>query len=131
VGTTLRDPYEVRDEKLYFEDLPELKLPKDMLDLAAHIVETKSGHFDPSQSFCRLYDALSQLFAECSVPCEHLTAEIPIERLIFGIRSLSLVASSSNSARPLRFSSISVAPVATVKTTAKITTRGVLYFAMS
>ena len=45
--------------------------------------------------------------------------------------SLSLVASSSNSARPLRFSSISVAPVATVKTTAKITTRGVLYFAMS
>jgi hypothetical protein len=82
-------------------------------------------------SFCRLCDALSQLFAECSVPCEHLTAEIPIERLIFGIRSLSLVASSSNSARPLRFSSISVAPVATVKTTAKITTRGVLYFAMS
>ena len=72
--------------------------------------------------FCRLCDALSQLFAECSVPCEHLTAEIPIERLIFGIRSLSLVASSSNSARPLRFSSISVAPVATVKTTAKITT---------
>ena len=37
-------------------------------------------------SFCRLYDALSQLFAECSVPCEHLTAEIPIERLIFGIQ---------------------------------------------
>ena len=37
-------------------------------------------------SFCRLYDALSQLFAECSVPCEHLTAEIPIEQLIFGIQ---------------------------------------------
>jgi DNA end-binding protein Ku len=49
VGTTLRYPYEVRDEKPYFEDIPELKLPKDMLDLAAHIVETKSGHFDPSQ----------------------------------------------------------------------------------
>ena len=37
-------------------------------------------------SFCRLCDALSQLFAECSVPCEHLTAEVPIERLIFGIQ---------------------------------------------
>jgi hypothetical protein len=37
-------------------------------------------------SFCRLCDALSQLFAECSVPCEHLTAEIPIEQLIFGIQ---------------------------------------------
>jgi len=30
VGTTLRYPYEVRDEKRYFEDIPELKLPKEM-----------------------------------------------------------------------------------------------------
>jgi DNA end-binding protein Ku len=49
VGITLRYPYEVRDEKPYFEDIPELKLSKEMLDLAAHIVHTKSGHFDPSQ----------------------------------------------------------------------------------
>ena len=49
VGLTLRYPYEVRDEKAYFEDIPDVKLPKDMLDLAAHIVETKSGHFDPAQ----------------------------------------------------------------------------------
>jgi DNA end-binding protein Ku len=32
-----------------FRGHPELKLPKEMLDLAAHIVDTKSGHFDPSQ----------------------------------------------------------------------------------
>ena len=49
VGTTLRYPYEVRDEKPYFEDIPELKLPEETLDLAAHIVQTKSGHFNPSQ----------------------------------------------------------------------------------
>ena len=49
VGTTLRYPYEVRNETPYFEDIPELKLSKEMLDLAAHIVQTKSGHFDPSQ----------------------------------------------------------------------------------
>ena len=49
VGTTLRYPYEVRDEKPYFEDIPELKLSKEMLDLAALIVQTKSGHFDPAQ----------------------------------------------------------------------------------
>jgi DNA end-binding protein Ku len=48
LGLTLRYPYEVRDEKDYFEDIPELKLSKDMLDLASHIVKTKSGHFDPS-----------------------------------------------------------------------------------
>ena len=44
LGMTLRYPYEVRDEAPYFEDIPELKLPKEMLDLATHIVSTKSGH---------------------------------------------------------------------------------------
>ena len=48
MGLTLRYPYEIRDEASYFEDIPELKLPKEMLDLATHIVNTKSGHFDPS-----------------------------------------------------------------------------------
>jgi hypothetical protein len=61
VGTTLRYPYEVRDEKPYFEDIPELKLPKEMLDLAAHIVHTKSGHFDPSQFEDRYENALIDL----------------------------------------------------------------------
>ena len=61
VGLTLRYPYEVRDEKLYFEDIPEVKLPKDMLDLAAHIVHTKSGHFDPAQFEDRYENALVDL----------------------------------------------------------------------
>src|SRR4051794_13411467 len=43
VGTTLRYPYEVRDAKDYFDEIPEMKLPKDMLQLAEHILETKSG----------------------------------------------------------------------------------------
>jgi DNA end-binding protein Ku len=61
LGTTLRYPYEVRDDKPYFEDIPELKLPKEMLDLAAHIVHTKSGHFDPSQFEDRYENALIDL----------------------------------------------------------------------
>ena len=48
LGMTLRYPYEVRDEQPYFEGIPELKLPKDMMDLASHIVSNNSGHFDPS-----------------------------------------------------------------------------------
>jgi DNA end-binding protein Ku len=47
VGTLLRYPYEVRSETDYFEDVPELKIPKDMMDLAKHIVESKAGHFHP------------------------------------------------------------------------------------
>jgi DNA end-binding protein Ku len=49
LGLTLRYPYEVRNEASYFEDIPDLKLSKEMLDLATHIVNTKSSHFDPAQ----------------------------------------------------------------------------------
>jgi DNA end-binding protein Ku len=61
LGLTLRYPYEVRDEQTYFEDIPDLKLPKDMLDLASHIVKTKSGHFDPSHFEDRYENALIDL----------------------------------------------------------------------
>jgi DNA end-binding protein Ku len=61
IGLTLRYPYEVRDEKPYFEDIPEPKLSKEMLDLAAHIVQTKSGHFDPLQFEDRYENALIDL----------------------------------------------------------------------
>src|SRR5262249_46402506 len=48
LGLTLRYPYEVRNEAEYFEDIPELKLSKERLDLAAHIVHMKSDDFDPA-----------------------------------------------------------------------------------
>jgi DNA end-binding protein Ku len=47
MGTLLRYPYEVRSEKEYFDDIQDVKLTKDMLDLAKHIVEKKSGAFEP------------------------------------------------------------------------------------
>lgn len=47
MGTLLRYPYEVRGEQEYFDDIQDVKLTKDMLDLAKHIVEKKSGAFEP------------------------------------------------------------------------------------
>jgi DNA end-binding protein Ku len=61
LGLTLRYPYEVRDEQTYFEDIPDMKLSKDMLDLATHIVQTKTGHFDPAQFEDRYENALTDL----------------------------------------------------------------------
>ena len=61
LGLTLRYPYEVRDEQPYFEDIHELKLSKEMLDLATHIVQTKAGHFDPAQFEDRYENALIDL----------------------------------------------------------------------
>jgi DNA end-binding protein Ku len=49
VATTLRYAYEVREAKPYFEDIPEMKLPDEMVKLAEHILETKAGHFNPAE----------------------------------------------------------------------------------
>jgi DNA end-binding protein Ku len=49
MGMLLRYPYEVRDQTEYFEDIEDVKITKDMLDLAKHIVEQKSGHFEPEK----------------------------------------------------------------------------------
>jgi DNA end-binding protein Ku len=49
MGMLLRYPYEVRNQAEYFDDIQDVKITKDMLDLAKHIVEQKSGHFDPSR----------------------------------------------------------------------------------
>jgi DNA end-binding protein Ku len=46
LGTTLRYDYEVREEKPYFSEIPSVRVPKEMLDLAEHILDTKAGHFD-------------------------------------------------------------------------------------
>src|SRR5437762_9413257 len=61
MGVTLRYPYEVRDEKQFFDEVPDEKVTKDMLDLAAHIVETKTGHFQPQQFKDQYEDALKDL----------------------------------------------------------------------
>src|ERR1700686_960360 len=42
MGITLRYPYEVRKQDEYFDTIENEKIPKDMIDLAIHIVETKT-----------------------------------------------------------------------------------------
>jgi DNA end-binding protein Ku len=61
MGTLLRYPYEVRNENEFFDDIPNVKLTKDMMDLARHIVETKTGHFKPDQFEDHYEHALKEL----------------------------------------------------------------------
>ena len=61
MATVLRYPYEVRGEDAYFEDIPDLKLPGEMLDLAAHIIEQKSADFEPAAFEDRYENALVEL----------------------------------------------------------------------
>ena len=61
MGVTLRYPYEVRNEAEYFDDIPEEKVPKDMMDLALHIVETKRADFEPDKFEDEYESALKEL----------------------------------------------------------------------
>src|ERR1700757_3098354 len=61
LGVTLRYPYEVRKEDEYFDEIEDEKIPKDMADLAAHIVETKAGHFKPEKFEDHYEEALKEL----------------------------------------------------------------------
>jgi DNA end-binding protein Ku len=61
LGTTLRYPYEMRDEDDYFNDIPSPKVSKDMVDLAAHILDTKASKFDPRKFKDKYETALKAL----------------------------------------------------------------------
>jgi DNA end-binding protein Ku len=64
VGMLLRYSYEVRNSAQYFDDVQDVKVTKDMLDLAKHIVEQKSGHFEPDKFEDPYKSALIKLLAE-------------------------------------------------------------------
>jgi DNA end-binding protein Ku len=46
LATVLHYNYEVRDDQAYFESIPDVEVPEEMLDLAKHIIQKKMGHFD-------------------------------------------------------------------------------------
>jgi hypothetical protein len=52
VGTLLRYPYVVRTEQEFFDEIQDVKVTKDMLDLAKHIVNQKSGRFSYGTTVC-------------------------------------------------------------------------------
>jgi DNA end-binding protein Ku len=64
VGNLLRYPYEVRDASEYFDEIEDVKITKDMLDLAKHIVEQKSAHFEPDKFEDHYEAALQDLLSK-------------------------------------------------------------------
>ena len=61
MGTLLRYPYEVRDEKEYFDEIQDVKVTKDMLDLAKHIVTQKTAEFEPEKFEDQYVEAITEL----------------------------------------------------------------------
>jgi DNA end-binding protein Ku len=64
MGMLLRYPYEVRDEKEYFADIGDVDTPKDMIELASHILRGKAGHFEPKKFVDHYETALRELLRQ-------------------------------------------------------------------
>src|SRR6266516_6188756 len=77
MGTLLRYPYEVRDEAEYFDDIPAGHVTKDMIELAKHIVQTKSGHFKPEKFEDHYETALKELLQKKQAGVEIKPAKRP------------------------------------------------------
>jgi DNA end-binding protein Ku len=61
VASTLNFEYEVRSAQDAFSDMPKLKIEKELLDLADHIIGGKMGKFDPSKFDDRYEEALTEV----------------------------------------------------------------------
>jgi DNA end-binding protein Ku len=61
LATTLRYPYEVRDESDYFDDIPSPRISKEMVELGAHILDSKAARFDPEKFKDRYETALKAM----------------------------------------------------------------------
>lgn len=61
VAHTLNFDYEVRSAAEAFDEIPKLKIQKEMLELAKHIIETKKGEFDPSKFDDRYEAAVAEM----------------------------------------------------------------------
>ena len=79
LGTTLRYDYEIRDEKQYFADVPNVRVAKDTLKLAEHILETKADHFDPKK-FKDQYEIALRKLVQRKAAGKKIEAAEPVEK---------------------------------------------------
>jgi DNA end-binding protein Ku len=77
LGTVLRFGYEVRAEDAYFEEIPDLKLPAEMKDMAHVIIQRKAGHFLPDEFKDRYEDAVVELIRTKQAGLPAQTSEQP------------------------------------------------------
>jgi DNA end-binding protein Ku len=78
LGTTLRYPYELRDESELFDRIPGPRIPKDMVDLAAHILDSKATKFDP-HAFKDKYEAALKALVKRKAAGKTIEASEPRE----------------------------------------------------
>ncbi|MCW5694929.1 MAG: Ku protein [Pseudolabrys sp.] len=109
LATTLRYKNEVRDEKNYFDDIPNIKVPADMLKLATHILETKKAKFDPSKFEDRYETALLDLIKAKRAGKKPVTVAEPKPSNVINLMDALRKSAQSERRRPAASSSKSTA----------------------
>ena len=61
LATTLRYPYEVRQDAEYFDTIGDVKVQAGMLDIAQEIISRMSGHFEPASFTDRYEEAVTAM----------------------------------------------------------------------
>ena len=83
-----------------------MELPKEMRQLASHILETKAGHFDPKSFEDRYENALIELLKskQAGLPAPKETAKKPTARVINLMDALrrSVATEKSSGAKPAK-----------------------------
>ncbi|MEY9881199.1 Ku protein [Bradyrhizobium sp. USDA 329] len=107
MGTLLRYPYEVRDPREYFDEIQDVKVTKDMLDLARHIVDQKSGSFEPDkfedQYETALIDLINQKRAGEPITPKERPASTNVVDLMEALRrSVGKEAAPAKAAKPAK-----------------------------
>ena len=106
LGVALRYGSEVRSEDAYFDDIPELKLPEEMADLAHVIIERKAGHFQPEEFTDRYEDAVVELIRakQTGMPAkvtEQVSRPTNVVSIMDALRkSIAIEAAKSTGAKP-------------------------------
>jgi DNA end-binding protein Ku len=98
LGTALRYPYEVRDEATYFGDIAEIQIPKDMLALAEHILESKEAKFDPSKFHDRYEEAIVTMLNEKKAGMP-IAKQRPMPRIVAGTDLMAALRQSIEKAK--------------------------------
>jgi Ku protein len=117
LATTLRYAYEVRSQGDFFEDIPDIKLPAEMRQLAAHIIDTKTGKFDPKKFEDHYENALTELLQrkQAGRVVEPIRDAEPKERQVINLMDALRASLKGNAKKPAAASTPARRPAAKKK----------------
>jgi DNA end-binding protein Ku len=119
LATTLRYAYEVRTQTDFFEDIPDIKLPAEMRQLAAHIIDTKSGKFDPKKFEDHYETALTELLRrkQAGLVVEPIRDAEPQQRQVINLMDALRASLKGDAKKPAAASTPARRPAAKKKAT--------------